>query len=436
MRLLSRLAAEARVPVFCLHGQGERQARRRIQLDCRLRLVNSPRHAAILLLVGRMAPTMEQAIRSVHDQLPLPRGVVLWNCPGGRDFFTATPLIVSDEQGVPTESVVRLFRQLLEQKEGSSPLFGPAQNPDSWQGEGDHGQGGEGMMGGKPYGRAMGMTGEDLRDGLQLGSTMMSLGPFLHWLPPGLSLSLTLQGDVIQQLSCKTMALSTPDVDPVFVRALSEPTPLAEIELARARHQLRAVAELLFLLELEDYGRGALRLARGVSAGQVGPVQKFMSRLRFAGLYSLSTRGIGHLPAAVVTGLGPVARAVGLSEDARQDDFAYRALEFNVLTRTEGDMAAICAQRLAETIQALELAGRAAKRIRQPGPPVEGPRGALTADNGSKNGMRWLQLLESEAKGMAWDAFVMLLVSLDLDPAEMPSGEPSGGKNHQEESHA
>src|SRR3546814_18792006 len=54
------------------------------------------------------------------------------------------------------------------------------------------------MMGGKPYGRPMAMTDEDLRDGLALDAYTACFGPFLSVLPPGLLLELTLQGDVIQ----------------------------------------------------------------------------------------------------------------------------------------------------------------------------------------------------------------------------------------------
>src|SRR3546814_16968041 len=74
----------------------------------------------------------------------------------------------------------------------------PDEPPVAWRGKGDHGQGGEGMMGGKPYGRPMAMTAEDLRDGLALDAYTACFGPFLPMLPPGLQLELTLQGDVVQ----------------------------------------------------------------------------------------------------------------------------------------------------------------------------------------------------------------------------------------------
>src|SRR3546814_14512508 len=54
------------------------------------------------------------------------------------------------------------------------------------------------MMGGKPYGRPMAMTEDDRRDGLALDAYSATFGPFLPVFPPGLQLSLTLQGDVVQ----------------------------------------------------------------------------------------------------------------------------------------------------------------------------------------------------------------------------------------------
>ncbi len=419
MNLASTLATAARIPVLCLAGEGGRQARRMVHLATRLRPVNSPRHAAILLLTGRIAPSMAPEICRIHDQLPAPRGVVLWNCHSGTDFLGGTALIKSFDSIVPTSAIEDLYGDLLAKKQASSPLFGPTENPVAWQGKGDHGQGGEGMMGGKPYGRAMAMTGEDLRDGLELGKTTMDLGPFLPWMAPGLTLSLTLQGDVIQQLKCRAIASDASDMDEIFLRATHEPVPLAEIEMARARHQLRAVADLLLVLELDDYARQALWLAEQAIAGQAEPVQKFIRRLHWTGLFLLGTRGIGSFSAAAVRGLGPLARAAGCKEDARQDDPAYHPLHFTVLVRQGGDAAAICAQRLAETVQSLELAGRAENSVREPGPGVEGPRGALEVNNGA----RWQHLLEKQAKGMAWDVFVSLLAAVDLDPADLPPPE-------------
>ena len=415
------------MPVFCLPGQGGRQACRELRLDGHIRLVNSPRHASILLLAGTMPSELNSAIRHLHDQLPEPRGVLLWNSGGASVFDTA---VVTKSQGThpPIDALVALYRNLLWARQPSTPLFGPQQNPVSWQGKGDHGQGGKGMMMGKPYGRRMGMTGEDIRDGLQLGSTMVSLGPFLPWLPPGLRLMVTLQGDVIQQLQCMAPDMPGPELDSVFIRALTEPVPITVIEIARARHHLNSVADVLFLLELDDFGRQAQRIANEAAAGITQPVRHLERTLKRTGLYHWAGSDIDRLPKDAVAGLGLVSRTAGLKEDARLDDPPYRALGFTAVTGKRADAGALCRQRLAEAAQALELAGRAGERVREPGVPLEGPRGIVHLEKTSV----WQELLEKQTVGMAWDAFVTLLVSLDIDASLMPPAE-NYGKDDQPE---
>ena len=421
VNLTARLAARAKVPVFCLLGHGGRQACRKLHLDSRLRLVKSPRHATILLLAGTMPSELKPAIRHLHDQLPEPRGVLLWNSDNDASVFDGSTIIESQGADPPTDAIVALFQNLLWQRHSSTPLLGPPQNPVSWQGKGDHGQGGKGMMMGKPYGRSMGMTGEDIRDGLQLGSTMVSIGPFLPWMPPGLRLMVTLQGDVIQQLMCMAPEMPGPDLDEVFLRALTEPVPITAIEIARARHHLGCVAELLFLLELDDYGRQALRVMEETAPGRIQPVRHLERSLNRSGLYYLAGSG-GKQDEDAVAGLGLVSRTAGLAEDARLNDPSYRNLGFTAVTGKRADAGAICRQRLAEAAQAMVLAERAGEMLREPGPPLEGPRGIVVLGKTSV----WPELLEKQAVGMVWDAFVTLLVSLDIDASVLPPAENYG----------
>ena len=161
---------------------------------------------SILLLTGQYSPEHGPGYVPGPRSVAGPKGGSAVELPERGGFFHGeTALIKSLDSTVPTRAIEELYGDLLARKKGSSPLIGPAKNPVAWQGKGDHGQGGEGMMGGRPYGRAMGMTGEDLRDGLELGKTTIELGPFLPWMMPGLALSLTLQGDVIQQLRCHAL---------------------------------------------------------------------------------------------------------------------------------------------------------------------------------------------------------------------------------------
>ena len=86
----------------------------------------------------------------------------------------------------------------------------PDEPPNEWKGIGPHGQGGKGMMGGTPYGRPMAMTGPDIRDGLQLDRYTARIGPFAPMLPPGLTLEVTLQGDVICDVSIGSPPFAQP----------------------------------------------------------------------------------------------------------------------------------------------------------------------------------------------------------------------------------
>jgi hypothetical protein len=261
------------------------------------------------------------------------------------------------------------------------------------------------------------MTGSDIRDGLMLGSLQFELGPFISWMPPGLRLSVSLQGDVIQGVSCKAPRLDHPrDVHPIFTKAMSGPVSVAELETARARHHLEAVSDLLYLLELDGYGLVALQLAATAAAGKEADVRGFMRKLRRTGLFLWSLRGAGSIPKDDAAGLGPVSRAAGIEEDARTDDPAYKGLAFHPISQGGGDAGAICRQRLDEAVQALELAARAGKRMREPAATLEGPRGPMEGAEGD----RWQALLENRAKGMAWDDFVTFLVSLDLDVSVLP----------------
>ncbi len=176
---LSRLAAATPPPVFAAVGPGLLPATERLLARPTLRRCGSPREAAILLVAGTIPEPAGAALDRVHDQLPHPRASFDWD--GGGDAEAA---------------IGALWRGLLGGG-ASEPDRLPDEPPNSWRGEGDHGQGGEGMMGGVPYGRPMAMTGDDLRDGLSLDLYTARIGPFAPMLPPGLQLSATLQGDLV-----------------------------------------------------------------------------------------------------------------------------------------------------------------------------------------------------------------------------------------------
>lgn len=407
MNLLRALAARATPPVFVVAGDGGYARARKLRLDPRLRAVASPRHATILLVIGRIPPALEAEATAVHDQLPAPRAVVVWSdvAPTVPDW-NAMPRVADHDDPVPT--VTAVHRDVVRGSRRSTDILGPTINPRPWQGVGPHGQGGEGMMGGHPYGRAMAMTGEDVRDGLQLDRLCVPLGPFLPFMPPGLRLEAVLQGDVFVDLTVRRVPCTRPDRPPVFERAATEAVAIAELEQARAVHLVEVTSQLLLL-----HGLGALavRLARTVHRGDPDQLERLVRRLGRLGLLRGATRGIGPVAADLVGNSGPNARAAGCRDDARSRDPAYRELDFTPIVANEhsGDAWNRCRQRLAEAVQALTMARRAQTTMREPGPELETPRGRLDAR------VDWTRVLPELAIGRSFDAFMTTLVSLDLD---------------------
>lgn len=182
--LLSVLARGAEIPVFPVAGAQGLTLLEPLRARPGLRLVETPRHARVLLVAGEVAATRARALERVHAQIPSPRGTVWWH---------AQPLFARGEAVAGNDPLPAIRRAAS----ADDPDQRPNVPPHPWQGMGPHGQGGKGMMGGTPYGRPMAMTADDIRDGLALDAYVARFGPFLPMLPPGLVLDLTLQGDVI-----------------------------------------------------------------------------------------------------------------------------------------------------------------------------------------------------------------------------------------------
>lgn len=414
--LLASLAARAPAPVFVIVGDGGREQARRLFLDGRLHPVRSPRHATVLVVVGAIREPLREAARRVHDQVSHPRGTVVLDLGGNGESVVEGATVVDDAEGA-IRAAVELHRALVTGERDSEPALGPEDSPVEWQGVGPHGQGGEGMMGGKPYGRSMAMTGPDLSDGLELDRMTVPLGPFLGWLPPGLCIDVVMQGDVVQQARLFVTPLEARDEPEVFARADQKAVSVAELEVARARHHLLATADLLALHGLAAQATRLSRLAFDLTPRDEARVRRWQRRLRWTGAMRAGTRDVGTLDADVLDErMGPVARASGMAVDARTVDPAYADLGFEPVTRERGDAEARLWQRLEEAAQALGLARRAGDAVREPGPALEGPRGTLPAEEGQ----RWREVLEQVAAGQAFDAFATTVVSLDLDAATLP----------------
>lgn len=261
---LARLSASAAAAVYPVVGEDGLAAIEDLSLHPTVSLQATPRHAAVLLVSGGIREDDHQALRRLHDQLPHPRATLWWRTTPVPGFPHGESI-----EAEPAKAIHFLSRQLMTGERSSEDDLLPDEPPVPWRGKGDHGQGGEGMMGGKPYGRPMAMTDDDLRDGLALDAYTASFGPFMPLLPPGLQLELTLQGDVVQ--SAKVLR-------PPFAQFVAD-------------EPLRRIARLLRLVGLAAL---AERFLRAAQAG-TGDRRILGSALRWSGALRSIPQGLGEI---------------------------------------------------------------------------------------------------------------------------------------------
>lgn len=255
------------VPVFAASAGNAWGEVQELRARPEVRLAPSPRQASVLLVAGSIPSDHAEAVDRVHDQLPHPRATVGWRThPAG----LADPGVVVD--GGPGEvvaAIVAAHLALSEGGESSEPDRNPDQEPNEWRGVGPNGQGGEGMMGGTPYGRPMAMTSDD-HDGLALDQLHLRLGPFLDALPAGLVLDVNLQGDVLQEVATSR----------------SPVVPEEGVDVDPGRRGLRWLAHALHVQGLDPLAVRAAGLARDRGCGRdVGAdVTRLRRRIRRSGL--------------------------------------------------------------------------------------------------------------------------------------------------------
>lgn len=420
---LARLAAGAPVPVFPVVGEGGRPGLRRLALAEQIELADSPRAASVLLVIGRLPRALWAPALQVHDQLAAPRATVVWAEEPCAAFPRATVVGPEDD---PVAAAAGAYRGLLAGEGAGDEHLLLDVDPNPWRGVGPYGQGGKGMTGGTPYGRPMTGRASD-RDGLELDQLPLRVGPFLPALPPGLVLDVKLQGDVVQEATVGDNPFArAPDDPPLppgelapFERALVEPVAIADLEVARARHHLVWLGEALRLQGLAALGERARRLAAGLTMEDRRSVARMRRLVEQSQVLRWSVGRVPIFDAAAVSsrGVGPVARAAGWPQDARQLDPSYRALDFEPIVHTAGDVAARWRQRLAEVDQALDLASRAGDRRTTPVGVVESPRGPI-APGSPPPSQVLLELVGDLVAGLEWGDALATIASLDVDVEE------------------
>lgn len=408
---LATIGASGPIRVFPVTGAGSRADVSLLRLRPEIDLVDSPRHATVLLVAGVFTSDEIPGLAQVHDQLAPPRATVRWGSPLD-DMATSAQRTGTPDDIVDTIRLVtaRLYRD----PSLSEPPVLPDVDHVEWRGVGPYGHGGKGMTGGTPYGRAMAERAP-ARDGLELDQLPLTVGPWASPLPPGMTMHLKLQGDVIQEAELLRSPVAS-DPPNIFTKALSTPQRVADLEMARASHHLLWLGEALRVHGLDALGLRAIGLADTLGPGSSRPVTRLLKMVRHSGIFSLALSGTGTLDHhGGLDGLGPVSRASGYEDDARSADPAYRELGFRTITHESGDSADRWRQRLAEIDQSLDLAGRARESTAFGSGVVETPRGRIET-GGSQPSTVLVRRLGGWLAGLEWGDAVSMIWSLDIDP--------------------
>lgn len=255
----SRAIGGLPVPVFAAAGADAWHAVQELRGRSAMRLMTSPRHASVLLIAGAVPDEHLTALQRVHDQLPHPRAAVSWRATGAATQIPVRTAI--DGAAADLTSALRdAFVTLLGDPNATADSLLPDEDPHEWRGVGPFGQGGEGMMGGTPYGRPMTMTADD-RDGLALDELQLTLGPFLDAFPAALALDVALQGEVVTSAAPRDRPVMSPAAAQSFGRH-----PVAPGR-SSARRGLRWLSHALHVQGLDALAARAALLATAIGDG-------------------------------------------------------------------------------------------------------------------------------------------------------------------------
>lgn len=407
---LRAIAARAPVPVFIAATAADRGGLDDLSLDPSIRIAASPRHAHVLLVVGALSDADLDSLRRVHDQLPHPRATLFW---GSGTVHGLEDCVRVEAGGDPVPALKTLFRSLMLGQRSSEPDLCADEPPSPWQGRGEHGQGGEGMMGGVPWGRPMAMTDEDLRDGLALDAYTMQIGPFLPMLPAGLVLSVTLQGDVFQK--ARVLRVPVPGPDPETALPDDAPdTAIAALERVRAARNLRSIARVLELLELHALAERCRRTGARIGQGGTCNMRRVRRLVALSGALPAIPADLGIVGSGHESLLhGAAARAAGQARDWRSDHPGYRRLGFQCVTQQSGDVRARLRQWLDDASQSLALLAAYRKHLGD-APPVLSPSRSDTEPTAARSDVE-AHVLDDLLPGLEWHEAMLVINSFDTD---------------------
>lgn len=332
------------------------------------------------------------------------------------------------------------------------------------------------------------------RDGLPMERVESPFGPLFPGLPGGLSLSLTLDGDAVARAEAtsvvavrnlegptgpaESFVVGMARLDPfspvayrvLALRALEdamgaipeERTSLARVsamERERAASHLGWLANLGRMLGHERLASRAahlqLALLRAVPEGDASRLRadeagelaelrtqtnSFVKGVRRTPFLKRRLDGVATLPQGADAS-GPVARARGISADARANEDSYRSLGFEPVIREGDDALARARVRMAEIERSLDLAlatgpGSLPECVFDPGlsgkgeAAVETPRGSAAMKISLKDGAvsefelwtpstQHLRLVQGLADDQELAEFLVGVASLDVSPWEV-----------------
>ncbi len=353
------------------------------------------------------------------------------------------PEVVEDEPG----SCPKCGMDLVAREAGGDADAGEHDHSGHGHGDhdhGDHDHGSSGFM-------SMVEVTKDLprsADGLAMDWLEVPFGPCFPGLPGGLRLTLTLDGDgVTEGQATSLVAMGTPSEEvavetfierlaaatplaPVSYRLLAcraieqaaglEPDPAVERGRAAALERERIASHLGWLAQL---GRqlsfvwltrraAALQLETQRADGEQLVVlrpalQALIARLEHTPLLKARLKGIGALPHGSQDLRGPVARASGRTEDARQADAMYCELGFELYIEGAGDAWARFRQRHVEIVTSLDLVEAAGDPELPKLRAIDSPSGTGEATVETPRGRSTLQLTLERGQ----------VVSVELDGA-------------------
>jgi hypothetical protein len=436
--------AFARPRAFPVVARGGDEPWERFRRGSGVDVAAAPHGADLLVVAGDVPKEWGRPLAALFETLPLPRAAVWLRPPwhGGKPpGLPVTTVLDADEtQRVDPTGVVDAL--LDPDSKARRPLLSD-RPPAPWRGRGEHGQGGEGMMGGKPYGRPMAMTHDD-PDGLALGDLPTHLGPFFPHLPSGLEIVLRLQGDRVRRvervacrfprlpLSGHSVPLAGRGAEPALRAFFGEPANAAGVERARIESHLAWAASFLELAGLPALARRFRRCRHSTDLRTLGDLFRRAERTALPWL----TRGVGVISREEAEAWrlrGPVARASGVARDGRAADRTYERIGFTPELRTEGDAWARFALRGAECL----ASARMLTALSGDGTPAaEGPRGLFVdprQDEPVAPSAALLPVVGTKLAGLEWLEAVLFVASLDLDPREAVLGGEAVWENEEEE---